>query len=106
MLDRFIAFPHIIETITESFLFNDLLNRALVNHGCNDAVSPVLYLDVITYHVHLSPEAYNMRYATTHFNTPESLQAVRKHSRHIRASPARVLAAFSQSSQSWLFQPA
>lgn len=85
MLDRFINFPLIIGTIAESFLFDDLLNCAFVNHIWNDAVSLVLYLDVITCHLHHSSVANSMRQTTPYFNTPKSLQALQKHARHISA---------------------
>ncbi|KAG0338559.1 hypothetical protein BG000_003762 [Podila horticola] len=87
MLHRLLYFPHIIEAITKTFLFKDLLHCALVNRAWNDAVSPVLYLDVITYrlHLHSVPEIYSTRYTTVYFVAPESFQALHKHARHVRA---------------------
>ncbi|KAF9383891.1 hypothetical protein CPB97_006137 [Podila verticillata] len=85
MLHQFLNFPHIAEAIIESFTFRDLLHSALVNHTWNDIVSPVLYLDLITFRLKYIQYAYPKPHISFFFTEPKGRQGLHKHARHIRA---------------------
>lgn len=85
MLDRLANFPHIVHAIMETFHFSDLRNCALVNHAWNDAISLVLYLDVLTYR-NINTTVWGVRPNTvSRLSTPTGLHALRKNAHHVRA---------------------
>jgi len=85
ILDRLANFPRIVHAITETFHFSNLRSCALVNHAWNNAISPVLYLDVLTYR-NINTTEWGVRPNTvSRLSTPTGLHALRKNAHHVRA---------------------
>ncbi|KAG0351762.1 hypothetical protein BG005_008758 [Podila minutissima] len=85
MLDRLANFPHIVDAITEAFLFTDLLSCALVNHAWNEAIAPVLYLDIITFRF-INTTTWGVKPNTISLLTsPTCRHALHRNAHYIRA---------------------
>ncbi|KAI9240362.1 MAG: hypothetical protein BYD32DRAFT_434048 [Podila humilis] len=81
-MDQLANISYIVEAITDSFLFEDLLNCVLVSRAWHDVLSPILYLDVVTFRSTKSDLGCNY---IPYFNTPATRLPLHKHSDHIRA---------------------
>ncbi|KAF9393121.1 hypothetical protein CPB97_000023 [Podila verticillata] len=73
--------PHIEKAITDTLTFRDLLNGILVSRAWYNALSPLLYSDVITFR----SSRYRQGKYDHFFDTIDSQRAILKHSHHIRA---------------------
>ncbi|KAF9378492.1 hypothetical protein CPB97_009522 [Podila verticillata] len=71
-------FPCIVEIITASFTFTDILNCLRVSHAWRDVLAPVLYLDVVTFRSVIDNNIVWYNAPFTHF-------ALHKYAHHIRA---------------------
>ncbi|KAF9391821.1 hypothetical protein CPB97_005229 [Podila verticillata] len=76
--------PHILKAITDPLSFTDLLSCVLVNHAWNDAITPILWEDAITYRSKLTEDVDVWDYQE-YFLQDESRQGFLKNAHHIRA---------------------
>ncbi|KAG0338560.1 hypothetical protein BG000_003763 [Podila horticola] len=106
-MNQLANFPHIVEDITASFSFTDLANSVLVSRAWYDVISPILYLDVMTFRKYRfkwdremaefrkmaefseMEEFSDVEEFANYFNASDTRLALHKHCHHIRAITAK-----------------